>query len=134
MIFNDFVLLADKIYYFLIFHCNIFSPRHNIFVANISFSSSFFKQTFLSGIKKQDGYVGIVGVAQNLKGRDLAWSWFLSNWELIRTYYDIIVSDISMPGVSSAISVIIKVSCKVCCTCSDQSCLFNPFLSFRNRI
>jgi hypothetical protein len=56
--------------------------------------------------------VGIVGVAQNLKGRDLAWSWFLSNWELIRIYYDIIVSDISMPGVSSAISVIIKVSSK----------------------
>ena len=61
------------------------------------------------GLKKQEGYVGIVAVAQNLVGRDLAWSWFLTNWDIIKIYYNVIVSDISMPGVSPAISVIIKV-------------------------
>ena len=63
-----------------------------------------------TGIRKQEGYVGIVGVAQNLVGRDLAWSWFLRNWDTIKTYYDVIVSDISMAGVSPAIAVMIKVT------------------------
>jgi hypothetical protein len=72
-----------------------------------------------AGIRKQEGYVGIVGVAKNPYGRDLAWSWFKTNWDIIKDFYNVVVSDISMPGVSPAISVIIKVAfLSTLCSCS----------------
>jgi aminopeptidase N len=37
-----------------------------------------------SGIKKQDSYYVISGVAKNKVGRDMTWNWLRYNWKAIQ--------------------------------------------------
>jgi aminopeptidase N len=41
-----------------------------------------------SGIRKQDAFTVITGVANNLASHDLAWNWLSTNWDHIANYFD----------------------------------------------
>jgi len=45
-----------------------------------------------SGVRKQDGYRVITGVAHNTAGRYLTWNWVRQNWGKLSTYYDTAIS------------------------------------------
>merc|ERR1711935_655775 len=56
-----------------------------------------------SGVRKQDGYRVIVGVAHNTVGRYIAWNWLRLNWVKLTTYYDTSIGS-SVGRIISAIS------------------------------